>query len=120
MNTRTAALLVATSIASITLAVAQTSPQPDTTSPSAASSPHQRDTTQTQAPEAPSGNGANPAAASTPHQQQTTSAGSQMSKAGHRQAMKDCITKEQADHTGMSMADAKKACKEQFKANAQK
>jgi hypothetical protein len=117
MNTRTVALLVATSIASATLAVAQTSPQPDTTSPNAASSPHQRDTTSstTQAPEAPTGNGANPAAASTPHQQQATS---QMGTAGHKQAMKDCITKQQADHSGMSKADAKKACKEQSKANA--
>jgi hypothetical protein len=107
---RTATILVATSIASITLAFAQT-PQSDTTSPNAASSPHQRDTTKAPAAEAPPANGAEPTAASTPHQQQTTS---------HKQAMKDCVTKQQADHTGMSMANAKKACKEQMKANSGK
>jgi hypothetical protein len=107
---RTATILVATSIASMTLAFAQT-PQSDTTSPNAASSPHQRDTTQANTPEAPAASGSDPSAASTPHQQQMTS---------HKRAMKDCVTKEQAEHTGMSMANAKKACKQQLKANSGK
>jgi hypothetical protein len=109
-RTATITILVATSIASMTLAFAQT-PQSDTTSPNAASSPHQRDTTKTNTPEAPPANGADPAAASTPHQQQMTS---------HKHAMKECVAKEQADHSGMSMANAKKACKEQLKANSGK
>src|SRR5882757_2892905 len=115
---RTATLMVATSIASVTLAFAQTSPQSptspqsDTTAPNAASSPHQRDATSTQAPEAPAANGASPSDASTPHQQRMAS-----SKADHKQAMKDCVAKQQADHSGMSSADAKKTCKEQLKTN---
>jgi hypothetical protein len=107
---RTIALLLATSAASITLAFAQTTPPSDQTSPSAASSPHQRDATSTQTPEAPASNGANPASASSPHQQQSTAAGS---KADRKQAMKDCMTKQQANNSGMSTADAKKACKNQ-------
>jgi hypothetical protein len=107
---RTATILVATSIASMTLAFAQAPPPPDT-SPNAASSPHQRATTKANTPEAPPANGAEPTAAATPHQQQTVS---------HKQAMKDCVAKEQADHSGMSMANAKKSCKEQLKANSGK
>lgn len=114
---RTALLLVATSIASMTFAVAQTSPQSDTTSPSAASSPHQRDATSSHAPEASTANGANPTSAATPHQQQATSASGNIrtSKAERKQAMKECVAREQADHSGMSMADAKKTCKDQSK-----
>jgi len=56
-------------------------PQPpsssDKTAPSAASSPHQRDSTSTGAAEAPTAQGADPASASTPtpHQQQVTDPG---------------------------------------------
>ena len=113
---RTATLFVATSIASVTLAFAQTPPPSDTTSPNAASSPHQRDATSTQASETPPASGANPAAASTPHQQRMASADS--SKAARKQAMKDCVTKQQAEHSGVSMTAAKKTCKEQLKANS--
>jgi hypothetical protein len=122
MNLRRKALLaVATSMASIAVAVAQAPPPPDT-SPAAASSPHQRQTTRTQAPEAPPPNGAEPTAASSPHQQETTSGSTSghTGKAGQKQAMKDCMTREQADHTGMSAADAKKSCKQQLKTNSQK
>jgi hypothetical protein len=111
-------LCVATALAgSLTsLCLAQTPPSSDTTSPSSASSPHQRDITKTPAAEAPAGgNGANPAAASTPHQEEVTGG----SKTSSKQNMKDCIVREQADHTGMSAADAKKACKAQLKSNPQ-
>jgi len=32
-----------------------------------------------------------------------------------KQAMKECIAKQQSDNSGMSAADAKKACKAQMK-----
>ena len=106
---RTVIYSAAASVALVTLAVAQTTPQPDTTSPSAASSPHQRDATSAQSPEAPANNGANPAAASSPHQAHVTS--------DAKQAMKACVTQKQADNTGMSATDAKKSCKDQLKAS---
>jgi hypothetical protein len=105
---------VATSVSLMSVAFAQTSPQPDTTSPSAASSPSQRDATSNRTPEAPAANGANPSAASSPHQQQATQ------KSEAKQTMKGCMAREQADHTGMSKADARKSCKEQLKAAPQK
>jgi len=112
---------VATSVAFVGLAFSQTSPPSDTTSPSAASSPHQRDATSSHTPEAPPSNGANPAAASSPQQRQATSTPhDQTGKTEAQQTMKACIVREQADHTGMSMADAKKSCKEQLKVTPSK
>ena len=118
----TVVLLVATSMALTPLALAQTTPQPDTTSPSAASSPHQRDATGTRAPEAPTTNGANPSAASSPHQAHLAGGGQTgpSGPADAKQTMKACVVREQADHTGMSAADAKKACKAQLKGTAPK
>jgi len=112
---------LAASVAVMPFAFGQNTPPADTTSPSAASSPHQRDATSTHTPEAPTGNGANPAAASSPHQQQATSGQThQTGKNDSKQTMKACIAREQADHTGMTMADARKSCKEQLKASPQK
>jgi hypothetical protein len=113
---RTVIYSAAASVALVTLAVAQTTPQPDTTSPSAASSPHQRDATSAQTPETPANSGSNPAAASSPHQAQVTT-GTQADKSDAKQAMKACVTQKQADNTGMSAMDAKKSCKEQLKAS---
>jgi putative membrane protein len=62
-----AALLAATGA---TVAVAQTATQTPT-GPTSASSPHQRDATDTYTNEAPATNGASPASASTPHQRET-------------------------------------------------
>jgi putative membrane protein len=65
--TVTAAALLAAAGATVALAQAPAqSPAP--TNPSAASSPHQREATQTGTEEAPVSNGANPAEASSPHQ----------------------------------------------------
>jgi putative membrane protein len=69
--TRASAFLALISLASATCAVAQ-SPPPKETDPSAASSPHQRQSTSTDASEAPATKDAEPSAASTPHQQQVT------------------------------------------------
>ncbi len=66
VSTATAAALLA---AAASVAGAQTSAQPPTqTDPSAASSPHQRQATDTGTTEAATTNGANPGAASSPHQ----------------------------------------------------
>jgi hypothetical protein len=106
---RALGVLVIASIASMTVAVAQTTTQPDTTSPSSASSPHQRSATSTTAPEAQPANGADPSAAASPHQEKATRT------ANAKQSMKQCVAKQQADHAGMSTADAKKSCKAQMK-----
>jgi hypothetical protein len=94
----------------------QTGPQTDRSSPSAASSPHQRDTTSMQTPEASSADGTSssstsPSAASSTHQRDTT-------RMASKQSMKDCIAKQKSDNSGMSTADAKKACKSQMKGNS--
>lgn len=108
---RTLLLAALISMAPTALVVAQTDPQSDRTSPSSASSPHQRDATSSSSPEASSTdntNGTNPSAASTPHQRDSTHMAS-------KQSMKDCMAKQQADNSGMSKADAKKACRAQMK-----
>ena len=103
---------VTASLMFVTLAAAQTNPQPDSTAPSAASSPHQRDATSSKTPEAPTGNGSNPAAASSPHQKQVASG---TGKSATHQTQKACVARQQADHSGMSATDAQKACKAQLK-----
>ncbi len=113
---RTVLLAALISMAPAAMVMAQTDPQSDTTAPSSASSPHQREATSTTTPEAPSSNGTSsndtsPAAASSPHQQQAT-------RMASKQSMKDCIAKQQAENSGMSAAQAKKACKAQMKANS--
>lgn len=109
---------VAISFGLLTLAVAQTTSTPDTTSPSAASSPHQRDATSNKTPEAAISNGSNPAAASSPHQAQAVN-GSQ-AKNSDKQTMKDCVARQQAAHSDMSTSDANKSCKDQLKSTPPK
>ena len=73
--TRPSVLLALLAVGSATCALAQTPTPPppnDPTAPSAASSPHQRDSTSTGAQEANPTPGAEPSSASTPHQQQAT------------------------------------------------
>lgn len=73
-------LLALIAVGSATCALAQNPPPPgDETAPSAASSPHQRDATTTNAAEAPTPS-AKPSSAATPHQRQVTD-GSKTSKA---------------------------------------
>jgi hypothetical protein len=112
---RTLLLTALISMAPTALVLAQTEPQSDQTSPSSASSPAQRDATSTNAPEASSTDSTSstsPSAASTPHQQQATGDRTHMAS---KQSMKECIAKQQTDNSGMSKADAKKACKAQMK-----
>ena len=71
--TRPSALLTLIAVGAATCALAQNPPPPnDPTAPSAASSPHQRDATSTQAEEAKPTPGAEPSDASSPHQRQAT------------------------------------------------
>jgi putative membrane protein len=68
------ALIIASGV-SLAAERPQTPSSSDPTAPSAASSPHQRDTTSTGSTEAPAAQDAEPAAASSPHQQEATEYG---------------------------------------------
>lgn len=112
MTTRKTLMLAALiSLAPAGMVMAQSQTAPQDTSPSAASSPHQRDVTSSSATESSTTDNtssSNPSAASSPHQQSSTHMAS-------KQAMKDCVAKQKQDNSGMSSADAKKACKQQMK-----
>jgi len=103
-------------LSSTTVGLAQT-PPPSSTSPSAASSPHQRDTTATPAKETPAPTNPEPSAASTPHQKQVTD---QAAKPGSKdaKALDDCTKKRQSENSSLSKDDAKKACTAQLKQKA--
>jgi hypothetical protein len=106
---KTLMLAALISIAPAGLVMAQSQTTPQDTSPSAASSPSQREATSSSASEAPSTtDSTSPTAASSPHQQQSTHMAS-------KQAMKDCVAKQKQDNSGISSSDAKKACKQQMK-----
>lgn len=74
--TRPSTLLALIAVGSATCALAQTPqtppPSEDPTAPSAASSPHQRDATSTEAQEATPSPGAEPSSSATPHQRAVT------------------------------------------------
>jgi hypothetical protein len=112
MTPRKIALFVALiCMAPAAMVVAQTDPSAQGTSPSSASSPTQREATQSNAPEAATNDSTNPSSASTPSQQQAL-------RTASKQSMKNCIAKQQQESSGMSAADAKKACKAQMKNNS--
>lgn len=92
------ALVAALGMASVTCALAQENPSPP---PPAAQAPLPETGTQ------PS--------TTTPSPERQAAASS---KDTQKQAMKDCVTREQADNTGMSASQAKKACKQQMKAKS--
>jgi hypothetical protein len=117
MNLTRAALFALISVASTGFAIAQTPPSQDSTAPSSASSPAQRDATSSPATEAPATEGTNPAAASTPHQQDATKMAG-MDKAKHDKMLKDCVTKERAKDSSLSKDDAKKTCMDQMKTSS--
>jgi hypothetical protein len=100
------------SMAPMALVMAQEQATPDgsttTTSPSSASSPSQRSALSSSATESATTDGTSPSAASSPHQQQAT-------RTASKQAMRDCVAKQQSDNSGLSASDAKKACKAQMK-----
>jgi hypothetical protein len=110
MTTRKTLMLAALfSLAPAGMVMAQSQTMPQDTSPSSASSPSQREATSSSATESPSTNDStSPSAASTPHQQEST-------RMASKQAMKECVAKQKQDNSGMTTADAKKACKQQMK-----
>jgi hypothetical protein len=113
------ALLFCVTLASAGFAFAQTppaTPPADSTAPSAASSPHQRESTSTTAKEKPTPSSPEPSAASTPHQQQVTETADK-AKAKDKM-MKDCIAKQQSVNA-MKKDAAEKACADQAKMKAQ-
>jgi putative membrane protein len=73
---RHAYVLATSALLFASLASAQTPSTTDPTSPAAASSPHQRDTTGAQAPESGAETGTQPADASSPHQREAMRSGS--------------------------------------------
>ena len=91
-------------ISAASVGFAQTSSTDPATPSRAASSTE----AQTQSPSDTS-----PAAASSPHQRQATSDG-----AAGKQTMKECVAKQKASNSGMSSADAHKACKQEMKTNS--
>lgn len=113
-------LLASICLASASWVGAQTQTPAEPTDPSAASSPHQRDTTSSSTSEAAPTEGAEPAASSTRHQRQATrDTTSAKSKSEHDKMMKDCMTAQQAKDSTMSKDEVKKTCKDQMKMDAQ-
>jgi len=84
------------------------SPPPSTSSPSAASSPSQRDATRSPAAEAAPSPGDQPADASTPHQREAM--------ASPEQAMKNCMARQARATPDASKSEMTKACNDQMKA----
>ena len=102
MTTRKTLMLSALiSIAPAGLVMAQSGSMPQDQTPATASSP-----SATESPSSsPSNDSSSPSASSPKTQHHMAS----------KQAMKECIAKQQQDNSGMSTADAKKACKQQLK-----
>ena len=99
MTTRKTLMLAALiSIAPAGLVMAQSGSMPQDQTPATASSP-----SATESP--PATDSSSPTASSPKTQHHMAS----------KQAMKECIAKQQQDNSGMSAADAKKACKQQLK-----
>ena len=93
------ALVAALGVASMTCAFAQDTTPPSTNSrESAAQAPAPRTT--------------DPSTTTSPNRQ--AAAGT---KESHKQMMKDCVAKEQANNTGVSAAQARKDCKAQMKSH---
>jgi hypothetical protein len=118
----TASLLAIIAMACASFASAENPPasdqqKADQTDPSAASSPHQRQTTKEEASEAQSPTDTSPAASSTKHQQETTGVRTARTKAEKDQMMKDCMKQAQARDSSMTQDQAKKACKDQMKSS---
>lgn len=89
------------------------SPETDETAPRAASSPHQREATKTQAEEAHANKDADPAQSSSPHQRQATRTAE--GKTNHQQTLNDCMKRTRTSNATMSEAQLKRTCEDQMK-----
>jgi hypothetical protein len=112
------ALIASMAVALATAAAAQTPPEQDETAPEAASSPHQRSATSTEAKEAPAASQTdpNPASASSPHQQRATEGKMASAKTGAERdrMMNDCMKKEAERNSALSADQVKKTCKDKM------
>jgi hypothetical protein len=108
------ALIASLGVAFATGSFAQTPPSQDDTAPEAASSPHQRDATKTEAKEAPAASqtDANPSSASSPHQQRATEGkmASAKSSAEKDRMMSECVKKEGERNSALTAEQVKKTC----------
>jgi hypothetical protein len=103
-------LLAFTSLASAQTETQSTTAQQETT-PSAASSPHQRQTTESATTEAATARESDPASASTQHQQDTTRTRTAEGE-GEDQAVKECVEELKEKNKGIPDYTARKACRE--------
>ena len=98
------------------LAQTTTPAEEDPTAPRAASSPHQRQSTSTEATEATANEATDPSASSSQHQRQTTETDAKETRtAEHDRMTKECVSRQQEKNSSMSEAQAKKACAEEMK-----
>jgi hypothetical protein len=109
--------LVATAATAISMA--QTPSQQEQTDPKAASSPHHREATSTDATEAPATTETEPAAAASPHQEQATreKVAAAKGKAEREQMMNECVKNERMRDSTLSAEQAKKTCTDQMKSH---
>jgi len=113
-----AAFAISTAMAAETPA-----PEQDDTAPKAASSPHQRDATSTEAQEAPTTTAeADPSSASSPHQRETTEVSDERKKLAaaegktkRDQMMAECMQKEQQRNTTLSTSQIERMCMDQMR-----
>ena len=107
------------SIASACALAQETPAEEDQTAPQAASSPHQRETTTTQAAEAPANQDTQPSASSSPHQRHATKEGEkgmgEKNLAQHDRFLKVCINMQQESDSAMTKDEAKRACADEMK-----
>jgi len=106
MTTRKTLMLAAlVAIAPAGLVMAQSGSMPQDQTPATASSPSATESPSSSSSSSTSNDSSSSSASSTRTQHHMAS----------KQAMKECIAKQQQDNSGMSTADAKKACKQQMK-----
>ena len=114
MTRATTPLLAFVMTAFASLAWGQTETPSTTTqesTPSAASSPHQRQTTQSTTTEAATADESSPAASSTPHQQDTARTRTAEGES-EDQAIKECVEQLKEKNKGIPDYTARKACRE--------
>lgn len=101
---KTLMLAALISIAPAGVVMAQSGSMPQDRTPATASSPS--------ATESPSSTSSS---SSTDTSNSSSSSTTTQHHMASKQAMKDCVAKQKQDNSGMSTADAKKACKQQMK-----
>ena len=97
-----------------TNAQSTTTAESDKTAPQAASSPHQRQTTETAAAEANTNSESEPSSSSSPHQRGATKTANAKG-AQHEEMLNNCISEHQKAHANATKDQAKRACMDQMK-----